>query len=186
MNVSPTEARDALLEVARTSVRSAQSRGYRYAAPHLLLWGTIWIIGYGAPVLWPGVRESWCWVLLDVIGMVGSSVIVICAPRPDEELKRSAKGLWAGLALATLFIIATFLVMHPAESAQYHVYPALVLGLVYGLIGLFALPKFLWVGAVVSLSSLLAFFFLQPYLSLCIAAAGGGGLVIGGLWMRRL
>jgi hypothetical protein len=80
----------------------------------------------------------------------------------------------------------TLAIMHPTQPAQYLVFPSLVLGLVYGLVGVFTLPKFLWVAAVVSVSGVLAFYFLQPWLSLCIAVTGGGGLLLGGLWMRRL
>ncbi len=52
--------------------------------------------------------------------------------------------------------------------------------------GIFAAPKLLWIGGGVAVFSLLAFFYLQPYLSLCIAITGGGGLIAGGLWLRRL
>jgi hypothetical protein len=186
MDISPTEARDALRDVEQTSARSGQSQGYRYAAPHLFLWGVIWMIGYAAPVVFPGLKEGWCWLVLDLFGMAGSSLVVMRAQHSAEKPNRNLRGLWGVTSIVTLFLIATFAVMHPTESAQYHVFPALVLGLVYGLLGLYLLPKFLWIAGGISGLSLLAFFILQPYLPLCIAAVGGGGLVIGGIWMRRL
>lgn len=186
MDISPIEARDALREVAQTSSRSLQSRGYRASAPHLLLWGVIWMIGYAAPVVFSGLGEGWCWMVLDIVGIAGSSVIAAHTPVPTDQSRGKLARLWGGLVIVMVFVVATLAVMHPTQAAQYRVFPALVLGLVYGLFGVIVLPKFLWVACGVSLLSLMAYFFLQPYLSVCVAVIGGGGLVIGGMWMRRL
>jgi hypothetical protein len=183
MEVSLTEARDALRDVDKAAARGNQSRGYRIAAPYLILWGVIWIVGYGASA-WPeAVSSGRLWLVLDVVGLLGSGVIA------SRERGRQGKGLWrrfAAFATVFLFVGMTLTIMHPTEPAQYLVFPSLVLGLVYGLIGVFTLPKFLWIAAAVSFSAMLAFYFLQPWLSLCIAITGGGGLLLGGLWMRRL
>jgi hypothetical protein len=186
MDVSLTEARDALRDVDKATALSNQSRGYRIAAPYLILWGVIWIVGYGAQALSAAILTGRLWLVLDVVGLLGSGVI---ASRERGKSGRQGKGLWrrlAAFATVFLFVAMTLAIMHPTEPAQYLVFPSLVLGLVYGLIGVFTLPKFLWIAAIVSASAVLAFYFLQPWLSLCIAVTGGGGLVLGGLWMRRL
>jgi hypothetical protein len=65
-------------------------------------------------------------------------------------------------------------------------YSTLVLSLIYGLIGIFLLPRFIWVAAVIAITSLAAFFLQPAFLPVVIALFGGGSLFLGGLWMQRL
>jgi len=40
-------------------------------------------------------------------------------------------------------------------------------------------------GAAVCVMSVLSYFFLAPWYDLVMAVVGGGGLLLGGTWMRR-
>jgi hypothetical protein len=194
MSVSPAEARDALRAVAQTSLRSAQSTGYRNAAPFLMVWGVIWMLGYGAPALSPSLPNTWVWLVLDAIGFGATMLLTYRLSRVAKtptgaimpcDAARVRKVL-AMIVINVVFIVATFVVMRPTEPAQFQVFPVLVLGLVYGLFGVLQLPNLAWVGAVPAMAGLLAFFYLQAYLPLVIAVFGGGALLVGGLLMRRL
>ena len=46
MSLSSKEAADTLSEVEDAARRSIRAFGYDRAAPHLMLWGTIWLLGY--------------------------------------------------------------------------------------------------------------------------------------------
>lgn len=186
MEVSATEARDALREIEQVTLRSNRSQRYRISAPYLILWGVVWFVGYSSMFYWPTLSANLIWLVLDSLGFIGTVMIGMRTSRAGGDLKRVNRRVLGVFAVVTLFIIATIGVMQPMDAAQYKVYPALVLGLTYGLIGVFFLRGFVWLAAAVSLGSLLPFFFLQPWLSLCIAVFGGGSLLIGGLWMKRL
>jgi hypothetical protein len=186
MQLSPAEARSALDDIQRTSALSAKATGYRRAAPHLLLWGAIWTLGYGAPALAPQT-PNWIWLALDAIGLVGSFVIGMRTPGPVAGKTGGHTGrVFAASAVCVLFVIATLTVMQPTQTAQLMVFPALLLGLVYGLVGVFGRSKFLWIAAAAPACALLAYFFFQPWLGLTMAVVGGGGLMLSGLWMRSL
>ncbi|MFK0166693.1 hypothetical protein [Rhizobium sp. NPDC090279] len=186
MELSPTEARHALREVDEITSRSNRLRSYRISASYLILWGIVWLVGYSSMFFLPALSANLIWLVLDGLGLAGSVLIGMRTFRAGEDLKKVNVRILAVFAIVTLFMLATLKVMQPMHAAQYEVYPALVLGLTYGLIGVFFLRGFVWLAAAVSLGSLLSFFFLQPWLPLCIAVFGGGSLLVGGMWMRRL
>ena len=92
------------------------------------------------------------------------------------------------LALAiSLFIGATNFVFQPATPLPYLVFPALITALIYVLLGaLLGLPRYVAIGAVMFLVTMAGFVYAKPYLPFWIAVAGGGGLILGGLWMRKV
>ncbi len=83
------------------------------------------------------------------------------------------------------FIAATYLVMRPNTTAQYEVYPALVVGLAYVLAGLIAgARRYVMIGALVFCLALAGYFLLGSLLPYWLAVVGGGGLIAGGLWLK--
>ncbi len=48
MPLSREQAEGALRDITQTERRSFSAYGYKSAAPYLLLWGALWIVGYGA------------------------------------------------------------------------------------------------------------------------------------------
>jgi hypothetical protein len=189
MTLSATEAQTALDEIERATVLTRHSGAYRRVAPYLQLWGLIWALGYAEPVLLPGVPEGLAWMILDLCGAVGSIVLAWRTGRSENDQRRGdqrMKRMAAGGLLVLLFMAATYAVLPPTDVAQTRVYPALILGFVYGLTGIFLLPRFLWIAAVVPAAGLSAYFLLPSSLPLVMATAGGGSIFLGGLWMRKL
>ena len=69
----------------------------------------------------------------------------------------------------------------------YLVFPALITALIYVLLGaLLGLPRYVAIGAIMFLVTMAGFVYAKPYLPFWIAVAGGGGLILGGLWMRKV
>jgi hypothetical protein len=190
MNMSPTEAASALREVDETTARTVAMKGYRNASPHLMLWGAIWILGYVLMGIEPKQNWGWVWLPLDLVGVVGSAVI--------GSRMRSAVGagvspsslplapLMVTMLFIALFIVSAYAVFAPTTSEPYLVFPALVLGLVYVVAGAWRMPRLAWIGAAVFVATMVGFLFFRPMLPFWIAAVGGGGLVLGGLWLRKI
>jgi hypothetical protein len=53
-------------------------------------------------------------------------------------------------------------------------------------VGAYGFPRFIWIGCGIFLAAMASFLFAQAWLPFAIAVAGGGGLVLGGLWLRKI
>jgi hypothetical protein len=51
---------------------------------------------------------------------------------------------------------------------------------------LLSLPRYVAIGAIMFLVTMIGFVYTKPFLPFWIAVSGGGGLVLGGLWMRKV
>jgi hypothetical protein len=97
-----------------------------------------------------------------------------------------AKSVTLALAIG-LFIGSVEFVFQPVSPLPYLVFPALITALIYVLLGtLLGLPRYVAIGAIMFLVTMGGFILAKPLLPFWIAAAGGGGLVLGGLWMRKV
>lgn len=185
MAISPGQAAAALEEIERTERRTRVSGGYRTGSPYLILWGCMWAIGYVGCGLVPPQDWGWVWLPLIVIGTAGS---IWFGSRPSAA-RTGASGWRAfGMALTVaLFVVATCFIFRVADPLPYLVFPSLVTGLVYGFAGLFSgLPRLVWIGAAVSLIPLFGYVVTPALTAFWVAAAGGGGLILGGLWLRQV
>jgi hypothetical protein len=196
MVISSTEAAEALRDIAQTQRRTRVSGAYHVASPHLILWGLIWAAGYTASGFTPPEKWGLVWLPLILIGVVGATVLGIRAGAKGAAKGAAeasgASGFSAGksamLALAIgAFMGSVYFVFQPATPPPYLVFPALITALIYVLLGLLlGLPRYVAIGAIMFLVTMGGFIYAKPWLPFWIAAAGGGGLILGGLWMRRV
>jgi hypothetical protein len=192
MTISSTEAAQALRDIAQTDRRTRVSGAYHVASPHLILWGLIWAAGYTLSGLTPPERWGLVWLPLIAVGVIGAVVLGMRAGGGQRREGIGKAGFSAGrtvtLALAIgLFIGSVYIVFQPASPLPYLVFPALITALIYVLLGaLLGLPRYTAIGAAMFLVTMAGFLYAQPLLPFWIAAAGGGGLILGGLWMRKV
>ncbi len=183
MNLSPTEAADALRDIDATAARSREFKGYRIAAPHFFLWGAIWILGYGAT----GVSQDAgrLWLPLTIIGMAGSAYIGWRNRTTAGAGKVYGQRMWMTFVAFAVFIAATYAILPPHSVDQMNAFPALLTGLAYTMAGIWASRRYLWLGAGVIAATMLGFIYLTPWFAFWMAAVGGGGLILTGIWMRK-
>ena len=62
MVLTSQQASESLGEVAAAQRKARQLQGYSKAAPHLFLWGLIWLVGYAGTEFVPGMPAccGWC------------------------------------------------------------------------------------------------------------------------------
>lgn len=189
MVISQAEAASALRDVDQTTARTIEMRAYRHASPHLVLWGLLWIVGYVLMGLLPIERWGLVWLPIDLIGVIGSMILGFRSRAAAGQAAKAAYPAPGPLAISLLFIglfmAAVYLVFAPTTPEPYLVLPALLLGLIYVVTGSWQMQRLAWVGAAVFLLTIAGFLFMKPWLSFWIAGVGGGGLVLGGLWMRK-
>ncbi len=182
MSLTPQDALAALNAVEAADARARASQSNRALAPYLLLWGVIWVIGYSLTGVLPGRQIGPAWLALSVAGIAG---MILIPRRPVAGAK--GRGLTMVIMNAAIFafVVATYWVMQPTTSAQYSVFPPLLVGLIYMVTGSIRRTRMMWVGMAVFALTVAGYAFLKPVLPFWLAAVGGGGLILGGLWMRQ-
>jgi hypothetical protein len=187
MGISKSEAASALTDIESAARRSGLLTGYRGAGPILMVWGVIWAIGYGGMGVSSPQTWGWLWLPLDVIGVVATVLMSRAAKGAGRATGKAGVGwkIAAGVLAVMAFYAATFALFRPASADAVIVYPGVVTGLVYAGVGIAYAPRYLWIGAAVFAASLVGYFFFQPWLAFWMAAVGGGGLIVAGLWLRR-
>jgi hypothetical protein len=185
MAISREDAVAALRDVEEAQTRTRLARAYRVGSPHLILWGVIWIIGYALTGLVPSRDLSLIWPSLCFLGVI---IGVVLRRRGGLALAQTGEPTWrwwAAWVAILCFSVATYAVMKPVNPAQYQVYPALIISLIYMLAGAWGATRYLGIGAGVFALALIGFFFLGPWLPYWMAVVGGGALILGGVWLRR-
>jgi hypothetical protein len=183
MPILPQEAVSALHDIEHTERHSATSYGYQRSAPHLFLWGVIWIVGYTAAYF----RPHWypLWIVLIAAGVLGSYWI----GRRSHATHSPGMGWRYGATVfaVCLFIEALFAIFPPKSTAQVDAFFPLLIALWYALLGIWARASRMTVlGLVLGLLVFGGYFWLLHYFALWMAGVGGGALILGGFWLRKV
>ena len=180
--ITTREARDALQEAATTERRSAQAYGYSSRAPFCILWGLIWIAGYGGTAALPAQESNWLWLALAIAGTAIS--VWIGNNRADGH---SRDGWRAGLVIVIVmaFTAALMSIMHPTDPIQVGAYWPLLLSAIYASMGLWMGVRYILLGAFLAAATLGAYVFFKEFFFIWMALVGGGSILLTGLWMRH-
>lgn len=185
MEISSHQAADALNEVALAQRRLSILRGYGFAAPHLFLWGCVWILGYTLAYVQPRFAAM-TWLVLDVVGFAGSTLI----GRRSAARRGWAIGVaWryaATFVTVSAFIMATYVVLQPQSSAQFGAFPALIIAALYVGLGIWRGLRWALAGIALGALTVGGYLWLTPYFLPWMALAGGGTLLLAGFWLRRI
>jgi hypothetical protein len=184
MSLSSKEAQASLSQVQEASRRSSQLYFYHRSSPHLIMWGIIWIIGYGGTGLFPHYGNQ-LWLGLIVIGCAGGILLRRCHKTDGNVGGPHAWRMAALWAVILFFVFATYAIMQPHFARQFCAYPALITGCVYMAIGLWRGLRYVISGAVVVALTLVGFYYIQP-IFFWFAAVGGGAMILTGLWFRTV
>jgi hypothetical protein len=181
--ISAEQAADALKEVHAAERRSAEAYSYSLSAPYCFVWGTVWLLGYGAEALIPaGSWLGWWWMGLSMAGAAASVMIgrIQNARRPGQSWRTGMLFL-----IIWLFTVALFAVLHPRAPLQVGAYFPLLFAAIYAAIGLWLGLRYILIGMFMAAATLGAFFLLREYFFHWMALVGGGSLLLTGYWMRQ-
>jgi len=179
MSITPQDAVEALQLVSATERRSQELHGYQRMAPHLMFWAGVWALGYIGDYVVPA-HAAQIWHLLVLAGWVFSYFMTRSQRRSPPDRR------FFGIILTFVaFTTATLVIMAPHDPNQVSAFIPLVVAVTYIIIGLFGLPRLLLTGIAFFVLTLVGYFALPGIFPLWMAAVGGGGLFLGGLWLRR-
>jgi hypothetical protein len=183
MSLSSKEAAETLSDVERTAQRSAQAFSYRNTSPHLILWGVVWLIGYAGTDLRPAYWHE-IWLVLIVSAIVIAMVLGHgIRGRSDTANSWRVLGL---MAVVSTFIAATCAIMWPVSGMQFGAFAPLLTGAVYAGLGLWVGTRYVMLGVSIIALTLVSYFYLPGHFLLCMAAVGGGGMILAGFWFRTV
>jgi hypothetical protein len=182
--ITPDEAEKSLRDIAAAGQRSRSAYGHSQASPHLMVWGVVWALGYGASYLRPDLAGP-LWLGLSVAGTIASFVA--------GWRMRQASGrpfdwrLLASFVAVIAFAAAMFVIFRPASDAAAGAFAPLIAALYYVLTGLWLRAfRITVLGVALAVLTLGGYLWLAPWFALWMAVVGGGALILGGLWLRRV
>ena len=177
------QASQALADINDIVRRVRQSRIYNLASLFLIMWGALVFAGYLVGWLAPRYA-SYAWLAVYVAGIVGSPTI--------SRFNRAQSGIrtfdFRMLAAFLLFIAFGIFVsvwLGHFTPRQLGTFWPIYFMLFYTIVGLWVGYAFVAIGGSIIALTLIGYFFIGAWFDLWMAFVNGGGLVVGGLWMRR-
>ena len=182
MPLSREQAEGALRDITQTERRSSSAYGYTSAAPYLILWGFLWMIGYGSTELTPHFT-GWVWLGVTVVGSVASALLGM---RGGGVKRPFSWRIFFSWIAALFFISAILVVLKPQDGAAIGAVIPLMIGGGYVILGIWIGVRLAIAGILIAALTLFGFYYLPEHFALWMAAVGGVSLIGTGLWLRSV
>lgn len=185
MTVTRNDAATALHDVDSASRHSLTLFQYGLASPFLLLWGVLWIVAGVLAALSPD-NAGTGWLVVDIAGLAGTGILIaVQSRRYGEGAGRSQlfRCLATG-AVVVAFVALTMSVFAPVSNVEALTFIALVVAAAYVIAGCWAGVRYAVVGAVLAGVAIGLFHLAPDFVLVVVPFAGGGTLILGGVWMR--
>jgi len=183
MDIDSREAASALSDISDISRRVRQSTIYQLSGLMLIMWGALTFAGYVASYLSPR-QAGYGWIAVYVAGIVGTIVI--------SPLNRARSGIRTfDIRMLAAFLLFIAVGMFSSvwlghfTPRQMGTFWPLYFMMVYTIVGLWVGLAFVAIGLSIIALTLIGYFFVGGAFDLWMAFVNGGGLIVGGLWMRR-
>jgi hypothetical protein len=186
MNVSPTEAEEALdaIQGMMKKTRRAISSSGAYA--FLVIWGVVWLIGFLCSQFLPQAISGYAWMIMDTLGGIVSAFAGIRMGRGVRNPSATTSGKRIGIFwfLLFLYVVAAIGVAWPTDGKQIAMF--IILFVMVGWIAMGLLLSFasVWPGLAITALALIGYFLLPGIFYLWMAVLGGGGMIALGLYIR--
>lgn len=182
--IDSKQAAEALAEIDDIVQRVRQSRIYDLASQMMILWGVLVFAANIATWLWPS-SANYDWLAVDVLGIAGSFAISAANRAATGVRSFDLRMLFAFL----MFIAFGFLCAHVLGHfgpRQQGAFWTIYFMLFYALAGLWFGAAFVVIALAITALTLVGYFFVTGDAFLpWMAVVNGGGLIVGGIWMRR-
>jgi hypothetical protein len=177
------QAVEALSDIDDVVRRVRQSRLYDLNSRIMVLWGVLVFAGNVATWLWPRYG-GYIWITVNVLGVAGMAAISVM----NYSRTRIRTFDFRTLVVFVLFFAFGYFcanVLGHFTARQQGTFWPIYFMLFYTIAGLWFGYAFIAIGLGITALTLIGYFFIGEAFPLWIAFVNGGGLVLGGLWMRR-
>jgi hypothetical protein len=184
MTIDRQTALTSLTAIEQAERRTTQAIFYGIASSFLILWGVITTAGYLLGQLWPR-QAGVVWALLTIAGF---ALTVLMTRRntglTSDQNKLGWRIVGAQIALVG-FGVLVVTTIGPLSGRQLDAFWPLLFMLGYVLAGIWVGWFFVLCGVALAFLTVAGFWWSGPWFPLWMAVINGGGLLLGGLWLRR-
>ena len=186
MNISPTEAEEALAAIQSMMKKTRRAISSSGAYMFLFIWGVVWLLGFLSSQFLPNQIAGYIWMGLDILGGVISAIVGIRMGRGVRSSSPVTSGKRIGIFWFLLFFyaVATVAVSWPADGKQLAMYIILFVMVGWLAMGLLLSFASVWPGFAITALALIGYFLLPSIFYLWMAVLGGGGMIALGLYIR--
>lgn len=180
--IDSQQASEALAEIDAIARRVRQSRIYQLSSLLLIMWGALVFAGNIATFLWPR-WAGYAWLVVDAAGIAGSFAISVYSHSRSRTRSFDMRTLAAFLLFLAFGMFCCWL--GHFTPRQIGTFWALYFMLFYTIAGLWVGNAYVVIGLGISALTLTGYFLVGDWFEPWMAVVNGGGLLLGGLWMRR-
>jgi hypothetical protein len=178
-SIDPKEAASALSDIDSIARRVRQSTIYNLSSMIMIMWGALVFAGNITSFLWP--RSAGCaW-----LAVYAGSFAVSAFGYPRTGVRTFDIRMLVAFLLFIAFGIFSSSWLGHFTPRQLGAFWAIYFMLVYTIAGLWVGHAFVAIGLCITALTLIGYFFIGDWFEPWMAVVNGGGLVLGGLWMRR-
>lgn len=181
--IDPQQAASALSDIDGIVRRVRQSTIYHLASLMLVMWGGLTFAGYLVSYLSPR-NAGYAWLAVYVAGTAGTMLISVFNKARSGIRTFDIRMLAAFLLFIAFGIFASVWLGHFTPRQLGTFWPVYFM-LVYTIAGLWVGHAFVAIGLSIIALTLVGYFCIGSSFDLWMAFINGGGLILGGLWMRR-
>lgn len=179
---------DALEQLAHIKSITAQKRKYgKQTGPYLIIWGAVWLIGYGINLL--DFTHYWTWIVLSIFGWI-TTIITMKRQNRGTHLPNYVKlyvkyitGTFIGIFVIFSFLIANQLLVF--SDYYLGLYTVLLIAVMYMLLGTIIGSEIFIVGIWLGVLSMGTFVWFSEYMNLIFSVVGGGGMISIGYRLKK-
>jgi hypothetical protein len=180
--IDSRQASEALSDIDEMVRRVRQSQTYDLASLTMMFWGVLVFAGNIANWLWPRDGNH-IWIAVNVAGALATLAIIYFRtdPHPFDVRMLVAYLLFFAFGYFCTKVLGDF------TPRQLGTFWPIYFMLFYAIAGLWLGYAFVLIGVGISLLTLIGYFYVGgAAFLLWMAFVNGGGLILGGLWMRRI
>jgi hypothetical protein len=181
--IDSKQAADALSDIDDIVRRVRQSQIYDTASQLMMLWGALVFAGNLVTYLTPRYAD-YAWLLVYVGGIVGSAAVSV-VNRAKSGVRSFDLRIFAAYLMFFAFGFFCVNVLGHFTPRQLGTFWPIYFMLMYCMAGLWFGYAFIAIGVAVTALTLIGYYFIGAAFPLWMAFVNGGGLILGGLWMRR-
>ena len=181
--IDSQQATEALSNINEIVRRVRQSRIYNLASLMLIMWGLLTFAGYLVTYLSPR-HAGYGWLMVYVAGIAGT-VVISGFNQARSGVRTFDIRMFAAFVLFVLFGIFASVWLGHFSPRQMGTFWPIYFMLFYTIAGLWVGYAFVAIGLSIIALTLIGYFFVGDAFDLWMAFVNGGGLILGGLWMRR-
>lgn len=182
--IDSKQAAESLAEIDDIVQRVKQSQLYELASTAAIWWGVLVFAGNVITWLWP-TYARYAWPAVDILGVGGLVAIRLLTPPRPHAPSFDIRIVLVFVLFFAFGNLCTSVLGHFGGRELGAFWPIYFM-LFYTLAGLWFGYAFVAIGLVITALTLIGFFTIGEAFPLWMAFVNGGGLIVGGLWMRRI